>query len=131
MKARFIAIVAALGMIFTGLAAATPANATGEYEYICQQVNGTHWSLASGQPATDCHGSYLQKYINGQMVGNYSLQYYAGNGGPVPPGTQMSQACVLAAAGVAVLIINPPTGATAWVLTSLLNGAAIGACISA
>lgn len=35
--------------------------------------NSSSWSLRVGEPTTDCHGTFLHKYINGTMVGNYKL----------------------------------------------------------
>ncbi|WP_136028482.1 hypothetical protein [Microbacterium sp. PF5] len=46
---------------------------TGQYEYICIGSDGSSWSLRVGEPTTDCHGSFLHKYISGVMVANYKL----------------------------------------------------------
>lgn len=52
--------------------AVQPAS-TGDYEYICVGTDGSSYSMANGAPLSDCKGSYLQKYINGQQVDSISL----------------------------------------------------------
>ncbi|UOE43167.1 hypothetical protein [Agromyces larvae] len=94
---------------------------TGEYEYICQMPDGNSWSLQVGEPTTDCHGSYLQKYINGSMVANYHLAY-GGGAAQVPP---WNTGCVLAVASGVALFVFPPTGATAWVVVGGLTAAGL------
>lgn len=94
---------------------------TGEYEYICIGTDGSSWSLASGEPTTDCHGSYLHKYINGVMVANYHLAY-GGGAAQNPPG---NIGCVLAIAGTVSLFYFPPTGVAAWVVNGGLAAAGL------
>lgn len=94
---------------------------TGQYEYICIGIDGNSWSLASGEPTTDCHGSYLHKYINGVMVANYHLAY-GGGAAQNPPG---NIGCVLAIAGAVSLFYFPPTGVAAWVVNGGLAAAGL------
>lgn len=99
--------------------------AAGYYEYICLGVDGNSWSLSSGQPLTDCHGSKLLKYINGSHVATYNLS---------PTGQILDHAssggCVLAFAAGAGMILWPPTGAVAWVYTSVVNAMGFTSCIA-
>ncbi|MBF4562874.1 hypothetical protein ITJ43_12085 [Microbacterium sp. VKM Ac-2870] len=99
---------------------------TGQYEYICQMPDGNSWSLYVGEQTTDCKGSFLQKYINGNMVANYPLVY---NGGgyysSVPP---FPWGCALAIYGGLMLVIYPPETAVAWVAVG--SGAAVGLAVS-
>lgn len=99
--------------------------AAGQYEYICLGVDGNSWSLQSGQPLTDCHGSKLLKYINGSQVATYNLS---------PTGEILDHAssggCVLAFASGVGLVLWPPTGAVAWVYMSVVTGAGFSSCIA-
>ena len=106
----------------------TPDN-TGEYEYICQMPDGNSWSLQVGEPTTDCHGSYLQKYINGSMVANYKLVYDGGGYySDVPP---FPYGCAIAIAGAYLLVLYPPTSGVAWVLQgSVAAGGLATSCVA-
>ena len=115
MRNRIVgAVFAALLAGGTLLGPAAPASATGEYEYICQLTNGSSWSLASGESTTDCHGSFLQKYINGTMVANYNLVYDGGAQDFVPSGDGW---CILALARTAAAALAAPgTGGSSLLL---------------
>lgn len=110
----------------TNPAAVTPMS-TGQYEYICQMPNGQSWSLYVGEKTTDCKGSYLQKYINGSMVGNYKLAY---GGGTLYSATKpFPWGCAFAIGSAYALVVYPPTGAVAWVVMgSLAAGGLVTSC---
>lgn len=95
---------------------------TGQYEYICIGSDGSSWSLRIGEPTTDCHGSYLLKYINGVQVASYRLSIGGGIAAPVAP---WSTGCVVAVASGVALFLFPPTGATAWVVVGGLTAAGL------
>lgn len=95
---------------------------TGQYEYICIGADGSSWSLRAGEPTTDCHGSYLHKYINGVKVASYRL---ALGGGIAAPRPAWSAGCVIAVASDVALFVFPPTGATAWVTLGGLAAAGL------
>jgi hypothetical protein len=100
------------------------------YEYICQLADGNSWSLSSGEPTDDCHGTYLQKYINGSMVANYNLTLCRRQRGQHPPGYPVSDDCALALFGTVGLVLFPPTGAVAWVYLGTIQALGIGLCIA-
>lgn len=95
---------------------------TGQYEYICIGTDGNSWSLRAGEPTTNCHGSYLHKYINGVKVASYRL---ALGGGIAAPRPAWNTGCVLAVASGVALFVFPPTGATAWVTLGGLAAAGL------
>ena len=99
---------------------------TGEYDYFCLGADGSGFWLSQGEPTTNCHGSYLLKYIDGNQVGSYNLAY-GGGAAQTPP---WDIGCVLALAGGVALFIYPPTGAVAWVVQGGLAGAGrLEACV--
>ena len=86
---------------------------TGNYDYVCVLQDGSSYTMASGEKITNCHGSYLQKYLDGRKLATYNLSYGGGAAlNPVPSG-----GCVLALASGVLLILYPPTGAVAWALS--------------
>lgn len=94
---------------------------TGEYDYFCLAADGSGFWLSQGEATTNCHGSYLLKYIDGNQVGSYNLAY-GGGAAQTPP---WNTGCVLALAGGVALFIYPPTGAVAWVVQGGLAGAGL------
>ncbi|MBM2615595.1 hypothetical protein JIG36_08455 [Actinoplanes sp. LDG1-06] len=133
---RFVSAVAAFALaagVFAPQAAnaapaaaapapATPvAAATGEYDYYCIGVDGSSYMLRPGQATTDCHGSYLKKYINGNQVASYHLAY----GGGAAQTVQWNTGCVLAVASGVALFVYPPSGATAWIVQGALTSAGL------
>ncbi|MDG4809428.1 hypothetical protein O7634_21995 [Micromonospora sp. WMMD1120] len=94
---------------------------TGEYDYFCLGADGSGFWLSQGEPTTNCHGSYLLKYIDGNQVGSYNLAY-GGGAAQTPP---WNTGCVLALASGVALFIFPPSGATAWVVQGALAGAGL------
>ncbi|MEU5672353.1 hypothetical protein ACGF3C_23200 [Micromonospora sp. NPDC047762] len=94
---------------------------TGEYDYFCLGADGSGFWLSQGEPTTNCHGSYLLKYIDGNQVGSYNLAY-GGGAAQTPP---WNTGCVLALAGGVALFIFPPTGAVAWVVQGGLAAAGL------
>lgn len=101
---------------------------TGDYEYICQMPDGNSWSLQVGEATSDCHGSFLQKYINGEMVANYPLVYDGGSVySGVPP---FPWACALGIYGVYVLALYPPTDGVAWVLQGSVAAGGMLGCVA-
>ena len=105
-------------------AAVQPAS-TGEYEYICLGTDGSSYSMASGAPLSDCKGSYLQKYINGQQVDSISL---SGNGEVASVPADKVQ-CVIwlgkTAGGMVLGIVV--MGAGPFTLAGFLSKVALGA----
>lgn len=106
--------------------ATPPVTRAGDYEHICQLTNGTSWSLASGEPTTNCHGSYLQKYIEGNLVANYNLVY--DGGATSTPSIVVGVSCMLSIAGAVGLLFWPPSGAVEWVYMSAVGAASLASC---
>jgi hypothetical protein len=105
---------------------------TGNYEYNCVLSNGSSYFMACGEKLTDCHGSYLQKYLDGRKLKTVNLTY----GGVVatnpPIGWTWGTGCILSlAAAGAALVVFPPTGAIAWEVPADLSGLGIVAsCVT-
>lgn len=98
---------------------------TGEYEYICIMPDGNSWSLYVGEPTTDCHGSFMHKYINGSMVANISLA-------PQPASSINPHAwdCIFALAGSVALIWDPPAETWIWITSAAAAGWGLQACLA-
>ncbi|MEU8258107.1 hypothetical protein AB0C06_28020 [Micromonospora inaquosa] len=94
---------------------------TGEYEYNCIGTDGSSFWIGPGRPTTDCHGSYLQKYLDGNLLATYNLAY----GGGAAQNPPWNTGCVLAIAGGVALFVFPPTGVAAWVTLSGLAAASL------
>lgn len=123
------ATVLAFGAIGTANAAdsLTPREAAGQYYYECVLTNGTSYWLKSGEPTTNCKGSYLHRYINGKLVANIHL---------TPNGAiateyhfDPSAECVLGITTTAYAILTA-NGKVAWVMASLSGVSTLSACIS-
>ncbi len=99
---------------------------TGNYEYICIGTDGNSWSLASGEATTDCHGSFLHKYINGSLVAIYHLAY---GGGAVSTWTWTSGCIIGVSTSVAALVLGP-TGLTEWLVWAAATGAGLASCVA-
>lgn len=107
-----------------------PTPMTGNYYYNCVLTDGNSWSLAAGEPLTDCHGSYLQKYLDGVHVSSIALTY--GGGAAASESSQWhTLGCAVAVASGVVLVLYPPTEALEWILatTAYAGGGAI-ACLA-
>ncbi|WP_344405838.1 hypothetical protein [Dactylosporangium fulvum] len=105
----------------TSTVPAPPAIQTGEYEYNCIGVDGSSFWLSPGRPTTDCHGSYLQKYLDGNLLASYNLAY----GGGAAQNPPWNTGCVLAIASGVALFVFPPTGVAAWVTVGGLTAAGL------
>lgn len=91
--------------------------ATGEYEYICIGADGSSWSLRVGEPTSDCHGTFLHKYINGVQVANYKLSV---TGAVIEHPQPDALACVLVIAGGVVGVLATD-GTLLWATAAGLN----------
>ena len=104
---------------------------TGNYEYNYVLTTGWSYMMAPGEVLTNCHGSYLQKYLDGRQLSSVNLTY----GGVVatnpPVGWVWGTGCILALAGVVSLAVFPPSGTIEWMTASALAGFGIEAsCLS-
>lgn len=104
---------------------------TGNYEYNCVLSNGSSYFMAPGEALTNCHGSYLQKYLDGRQLSSISLTY----GGVVatnpPVGWVWGTGCILSVASGVALVVFPPSGAIAWWVTGSLTGMGIvSSCVT-
>jgi hypothetical protein len=95
--------------------------ATGQYDYNCVATNGSSYFIAHGTALNTCHGSRLQKYINGSLVQTIPLTGYGAPGNPAAFGTAE---CYISLASAALSIYGP-----GW-LVRFLSGA-IGYVVSA
>lgn len=86
-------------------AAVASSSPTGQYEWVCVLTNGNSWSMTNGQPLTQCHGSYLHKYLNGVR-----LQVINITAGSVK--ATASIACVATITAELILVLTPGGG---WV----------------
>ena len=91
---------------------------TGDYEYVCVLTDGRLYSMAAGEPTTNCKGSYLQKYLDGRLLSTYHLAY----GGGASTEFQWTSGCILATAS-GVLLIMSPGGTVVWYLSAAVTGA--------
>lgn len=102
---------------------------TGQYDYYCVATSGAINYLVHGEPLSDCHGSYLQKYINGALVQTIPLTGY---GAPANPAAFGTADCYISLAYATLSIYGPGwlvrflSGAIGYVLSSGLP--AITAC---
>ncbi len=122
-----IAVACASG----GAALASPAQPdedTGHYYYECVPTNGTSYWLQPGEKTTNCKGSYLHQYINGQLVQNIHLT----PDGEVATEYQFdpSVECVIGITTTAYGILTA-NGTVAWVMASLGGAATLSTCVSA
>ena len=86
----------------------------GRYYYECVSPSGTSYWLKSGEPTTNCQGSYLKRYINGNLVATYHLSV----GGA--PGRNVNKSdldCIIAIVGTSAAILS-------------LNGSIVGWAVS-
>lgn len=105
-------------------AAVAPAG-TGDYEWMCVGIDGSIYSMAPGEPTSNCKGSYLQKYLDGRQLATYNLAYN-GNGSLADP---EAGSCVLSlAVEGAALVMSPPTGGAAWFAASVTVGWTLAQC---
>ncbi|MDQ2791429.1 MAG: hypothetical protein M3Y73_17635, partial [Actinomycetota bacterium] len=97
---------------------ASPNEATGQYYWNCVGVDGSSYFLAPGAPTTDCKGSYLQKYLDGNQLAVYHLAYGGG------AASETGFGCILATAGGVLLILQPEL-TPIWVLSAGVAAAGI------
>jgi RHS repeat-associated protein len=97
-----------------------PSGLSGDYEYVCQNADGTSWSMAAGQPTSDCNGTYLQTYIDGSLVSTESLAYGSEGG----PGGNVSWGCTVAVGSAIAVGVWTPPSVLAWIVVG--GGAAYG-----
>jgi hypothetical protein len=99
--------------------------ATGQYEWVCVGTDGNSYSMTPGEPTSNCHGSYLQKYLDGSQLATYNLAYN-GQGELADPD---ANSCVLGMAGNMMLIIFPPTSIEGWVSAATGVGLGLASCV--
>jgi len=102
----------------------TDVKRTGNYEYICIGTSGASWALVSGEKLSDCHGSFLHKYINGALVANYRLAY----GGGAATTWTWTEGCIITVALAGVALIEGPVGAVEWLSLSVATGYGLREC---
>ncbi|TFD90805.1 hypothetical protein E3T61_09840 [Cryobacterium lactosi] len=96
------------------------------YEYNCVNTTGASYFMAAGQNLTDCHGSRLQKYLNGSLLKTYTLSY---GGGAASSDPTNGLGCAIAiGGGLAILVLNPPTSVASWVLNGVVFGNSLISC---
>ncbi|KFF58007.1 hypothetical protein JF66_21835, partial [Cryobacterium sp. MLB-32] len=79
---------------------------TGNYEYNCVLTSGYSYFMSSGEPLTNCKGSYLQKYLDGRQLDSVALAY----GGGAASTFNWSVGCILSVGSGVLLVVYPPTG---------------------
>ncbi|WP_456697947.1 hypothetical protein [Aeromicrobium sp. P5_D10] len=120
------ASVAAIGLVSAsgGTASAEPS---GNYDYVCVSTNGTSYTMADGEKLSNCKGSYLQKYINGQQVETVHL---TGQGTPASP-NQLDGYCIVGLAlGGTAAIVFPPAGAAELVFAAASGVLTLADCLA-
>ncbi|CAD5991786.1 conserved exported protein of unknown function [Agreia sp. COWG] len=101
---------------------------TGDYEYNCVADDGSSYFMSDGEVLTDCKGSFLQKYLDGNMLESVELSY---GGGAVSSAPSASDGCIVAYASGAGLIFFPPADAFTWVTNGAMAAAGITfGCVS-
>jgi hypothetical protein len=111
---------AATGSTTTASAAVTPNYAAGVKDYICENVDGSSWTLVQGESTTDCHGSALLQYWDsGVFIQSIPLT----PSGTIGSGTVPSLSCVVALAGTAVAILDA-SNTVRWYVAAGLAGLA-------
>ncbi|KFF58627.1 hypothetical protein JF66_17150, partial [Cryobacterium sp. MLB-32] len=96
---------------------------TGNYEYNCVLTSGYSYFMSSGEPLTNCKGSYLQKYLDGRQLDSVALAY----GGGAASTFNWSVGCILSVGSGVLLVVYPPTGAIAWFIQGSVYAANVTA----
>jgi len=69
MKSFMAKVVVLLGIsALLVVGAPSTANATGNYEWQCLQLNGTQTPMSPGENLANCQGARLKKYLDGNLV---------------------------------------------------------------
>jgi len=76
-----------------GFNVAAHAEPTGQYTYVCIASDGSSNTLRDGERLSNCKGSYLKKYINGNLVSSLRLNADATEGRSL---TRAEIECVIA-----------------------------------
>ena len=67
-----VALIAVCSMTLT-FPVAAHAEPAGQYSYVCISSVGSSNTLRDGERLSNCRGTYLKKYINGNMVSSLRL----------------------------------------------------------
>lgn len=130
MRNRFITIIVALAATF-GMSLATAGSASaepsGNYEYVCVSTSGSSYSMADGEKLTNCKGSYLQQYINGQQVDTIPL---TGDGTRADPDKLDGYCLIGLALDGTLAVVFPPAEAAAVVIEVAAGINTIASCLA-
>jgi hypothetical protein len=119
-----MAIMIAFGAALTSPTAAQ-AEPAGQYYYQCIGTNGASYFLAKGARLDSCKGSYLKKYINGNLITTVRL---TGLGTPAKKVLFPTQ-CFIEIAGAGLLAVGTDGLSIAFVLEAAIAGhAVLSAC---
>ncbi|MBG6215316.1 hypothetical protein RCH23_003256 [Cryobacterium sp. CAN_C3] len=94
------------------------ASPTGQYDWMCVLTSGYTYFLPNGEPLSNCKGSYLKRYLNGQQVQSYRLAY---GGGAV---NYKAEGCLIAVIG-GILAVMSPTMTMRFVFGAAVGGGAV------
>ncbi|GAA5025192.1 hypothetical protein GCM10023258_17980 [Terrabacter aeriphilus] len=118
LAAATLATTMALGGAAVAASPAAQAEPAGQYYYECIGVNGSSYFLQKGALLSSCKGSYLKKYINGNLVKTMRLTGY----GTPAKNVTISFGCFVALVGAGSLIIGTDGLSTLVVIDAAVAG---------
>ncbi|WP_186760122.1 hypothetical protein [Arthrobacter alpinus] len=112
-----LSVLAAESATNSGSNIVSPREPAGQYYYNCVNTDGSSYFLSQGEPLSNCHGSYLQTYINGVQVRVVSLT----TSGAISNPNAITVDCAIAIVGATIVVLTPE-GTIAWVLSAAVGG---------
>lgn len=100
-----VALIAVCSMTLT-FPVAAHAEPAGQYSYICISSDGSSNTLRDGEKLSNCKGTFLKKYINGQMVSSLRLNLSGTEGRPFTRGEILCMISFIPVGGNVVRVIK-------------------------